>query len=501
MNFRLSLADKINMTIILVGILGILLVYYISDSYKQLAYQHHTQSVQQLAYLEINDLVENLRSSSLDLAQVLEHESDFKGDSRYKQKRDITQQLNNQFHQYFVTAGVIKLLKLYIFNTDFSLHSSSTEEKNSDSDDELICPQLSQLAITRQGPEKLHALSDMCLYKNHPVFAVIVPLGGLNPEAYIQISTDLVYSLQKIKQSMAMPVQMNSLNGHTIYQSKDWLSTPDNKNYLTIDLPISGDNSQAIMTISLKSNMTAFNKEITEHRNRVMSLALLTTTVTVFIVLLVLRRSTILPLAKIHEALEKSHLYSSNEEGRLLFKQLLEQIIQLRQKFKTGFSVMILDLTHFEKVNLDHGQETGDQLLLKVEQRLRSILRDSDLISWVGTDTPGHKLLPSGRKTQYRATIARLGGDEFGLLLPSAQNEEQANTVALRIVETLNKPFHINDHNINIECKIGISIYPMHGRDEKVLIRNADKAMYQAKSLNQTVFIFETETLNSSGDS
>jgi GGDEF domain-containing protein len=205
-----------------------------------------------------------------------------------------------------------------------------------------------------------------------------------------------------------------------------------------------------------------------------------------------LRRSAIPPLAKIHDVLEKIHLYSysDTDRGRLLFEQLLEQIIQLRRKQKTRFSVMILDLTHFKKVNDDYGTAIGDQLLLEVELRLGSILRDSDLISWVGTDTPGHKLLPPGRKTQYRATIARLGGDEFGLLLPSAHTEEQANTVAQRIVKTLNRPFQINDHNITIECKIGISIYPIHGEDEKLLIRNADKAMYQAKSQQQPFLVF-----------
>ncbi len=493
---RFSLADKISITIIALGIFGILLVYYMSASYKQLAYQHHSQSIQQIAYLEIDDLVEKLKSSSIDLALAIEHDSDFKNYFLYKQKDDTTQQLNNQFYQYFVTAGIIKLLKLYIFDTDLTLHSISTEGVDIDLDGELICPQLSQLALERQGAEKLKLLSSMCLYKNHPVFAAIVPLGGLNPDAYIQIITDLGYSLQEIEQSLAMPIQMNSLDGQLLYQSKDWLLIPDNKNYLNIDLPILSENNKPIMTISLKSDMRTFNQELKQHRNRIMSLALIATALTVFFILLVLRRSTIPPLAKIHDALEKIHLYSynNNEEGRLLFGQLLEQIIQLRRKFKTGFSVMILDLTHFEKVNNDYGHTIGDQLLLKVEQRLVAILRDSDLISWVGTDTPGHKLLPSGSKTQYRATIARLGGDEFGLLLPSAQNEKQANKVAQRIVETLNQPFHIKDHNINIECKIGISIYPIHGDDEKILIRNADKAMYHAKELNQTVSIFETET-------
>ena len=60
MNLRFSLADKISLTVIIVGLCSVMLVYYISNSYKQFAYQHHIKSIQQLAYLEIDDLFENL---------------------------------------------------------------------------------------------------------------------------------------------------------------------------------------------------------------------------------------------------------------------------------------------------------------------------------------------------------------------------------------------------------------------------------------------------------
>lgn len=495
MKFHFSLADKISVTIIIVGILGIMLVYYISNSYKQFAYQHHTQAIQQLAQLEINDLTDELKSNSLDLALAIEHENDFQYDIKTHQLDKLTQQLDNQFYQYFVTAGVIKLLKLYVLDTDFTLLSISKEGINTDRDGELICPQLSQLALARLGSERLQTLSRTCLYKNYPVHAAIVPFGGLNPKGYIQVITDLAYNLQKVKQSLAMPLQISLLNGKAIYQSRDWKLAQENRNFLSVRLPILNGDGKAIMNISVKPDMTKFNKEIAEHRNLVMALAFITMTLTVFIVLLILQRSTIPPLAKIHDVLEKIHLHShaGGKGSRVLFEQLLEQIIKLRSKSKTSFSVMILDLTHFKNINTEYGQATGDRLLLEVEQRLSSVLRDSDLISWVGTDSPGHKLLPSDAKTQYRATIARLGGDEFGLLLPSAETGEQATAVAQRIVDILNNPFQINDFRVNVNCKIGISIFPEHGDDEKQLIRNADKAMQQAKSRNQTKFVFEQE--------
>jgi len=493
MNLRLSLADKISTTIIALGIFGILLVYYISDSYKHFAYQHHSQAIQQLAYLETEDLIDKLKANSLDLAFAIEKNSNFKHDFKYRYRDDLTQMLDNQFYQYFVTAGVIKLLKLYILDTNFTLISTSTEGIATDTDGELICPKLSQLAVERHGSEQLQTLSSKCLYKNHPVFAMIVPFGGLNPKGYIQIVTDLAYNLRKVDRALAMPIQMHLLDGQTIYQSENWQPT-NSDDFLDLMLPVKGDDGKVILNILLKSDMTDFNHEIKEHRNWVMALAFTSTALTVFIILLLLQRSTIPPLARIHDVLEKIHLHShsNGSSNRLLFEQLLEQIIQLRKKHRTSFSVMLLDLNDFKKINSKYGETIGDNLLLEIELRLASTLRESDLISWVGTDTPGHKLLPSDSQTKYRATIARLGGDEFGLLLPSAHTEQQASNVAHRIIEIFDKPFAVDEHSISIECKIGISIYPKDGEDEKQLIRNADKAMQSAKEKKSNVSIFQS---------
>ena len=494
MKLRFTLADKISLAIIIVGVIGIMLVYYISDSYRQFAYQHHAQSIQQLASLEASDLIQKLRSDSLDLALAIESEKDFLRDFKYGHIEDLTQQLDNQFYQYFVTAGVIKLLKLYLLDNDYTLISTSTEGVETDTDSGLICSQLTQSALSRLGPERLQTLSRICTYDNHPVFAVIVPFGGLNPKGYIQVIADLAYNLRKVERSLEMPIQMNLINGDTIYQSEDWHIAEQNQNYLDVNLLIRDDDARPVLSILLKTDMTGFNREIKQHRNWTMALAIITTALTIFIVLLILQRLTIPPLARIHNVLEKIHLHSHSQadsnNSRLLFEQLLEQIICLRQRYKTSFTVMILDLSRFNDVNRKFGEPVGDRLLLEVEIRLGTILRDSDLISWVGTDTPGHKLLPSGTESRYHATIARLGGDEFGLLLPSAQTSEQAIKVAHRIVEILNKPFVIEGNEIEIECRIGISIYPEHGEDEKLLIRNADKAMKQASADGVTASVF-----------
>lgn len=495
MNRRFTLADKISSAVIVTGLLCIALVYYICGTFKEFAYEHHSQSIQRLANLEIEDLVSELNADSLELALSIENENKFKDDFQQKLKIELVKQLDNQFHQYFVTAEVIKLLKLYVFDADFTLVGTSSEGIETKSDSELLCPELSQLAFARQGSDKLQTQSRICRYKDTPVFAVIVPFGGLSPKGYIQVTTDLSYKLQKLERSLGIPININTHNGKNIYQSQAW-KTANSHNYLNVNTPVYDADNTPVMNIAMKTDMTIFNKEISQHRNWIMALTLITTVLAVFIILILLRRSTIQPLAKIHSILESIHSQPSNSKktNRLLFSHLLEQMIELRQTNQKSFAVMVLDLTDFKRVNREFGKEVGDLLLKEVESRLGSVLRDSDLISWVGTDTPGHKLLPVDAKTKYRATIARLGGDEFGLLLPSAHTDKQALAVAERIVQTISQSFVINDHTIDIQCKVGISLYPRDGDDEKQLIRNADTAMHEAKKHQQTSYIFQQST-------
>jgi diguanylate cyclase (GGDEF)-like protein len=98
----------------------------------------------------------------------------------------------------------------------------------------------------------------------------------------------------------------------------------------------------------------------------------------------------------------------------------------------------------------------GDLLLIATAQRMLSCVRDSD-------------------------TVSRAGGDEFVLMLPGIKTEREAMQVAEKLLESLNSPFEIAEHNLSISASIGIAIYPEHGKNEKTLNKHADIAMYYAK--------------------
>jgi diguanylate cyclase (GGDEF)-like protein/PAS domain S-box-containing protein len=121
------------------------------------------------------------------------------------------------------------------------------------------------------------------------------------------------------------------------------------------------------------------------------------------------------------------------------------------------FAALYLDLDRFKVVNDSLGHPVGDELLTAVSRRLESCLRQGD-------------------------ALARLGGDEFAILLNELGDEEQANAIAFRIQDALSAPFSIGGREVFTSASIGIAFGRSHYNNPDEIMRDADTAMYHAKS-------------------
>ncbi len=142
--------------------------------------------------------------------------------------------------------------------------------------------------------------------------------------------------------------------------------------------------------------------------------------------------------------------------NRRLFNERIILEISRAKRNNQKIGVMLFDLDHLKKVNDSYGHNVGDLLLQAVAQRLLGLLRKSD-------------------------TVARMGGDEFLLILPEMKEQQDAIQTAERILEALSTPFLLEGFEVNITTSIGISFFPDDGEESKMLIKNADIAMYKAK--------------------
>lgn len=156
--------------------------------------------------------------------------------------------------------------------------------------------------------------------------------------------------------------------------------------------------------------------------------------------------------------------------NRLLINERIEQTIHFSYRENKTFALLFLDLDDFKIVNDSLGHHYGDALLRQVAGRLESSLREVD-------------------------TAGRLGGDEFVVIL-SNTNEDGAANVAQKIINTLKEPFNIDGKVLAIQTSIGISIYPHNGRDNNMLTRHADMAMYQAKDAGRGQYCFFNFKMN-----
>ncbi len=151
--------------------------------------------------------------------------------------------------------------------------------------------------------------------------------------------------------------------------------------------------------------------------------------------------------------------------NRRLLDDRLRQAVFLAQRRDAKVAVMLLDLDGFKEVNDSLGHRAGDAVLREVAQRLAGCMRKSD-------------------------TLARHGGDEFVVVIPDLQLEADCQIIAEKILRTLEPEFRVDGKGFRIGASIGVSLYPADAGEGEGLLRNADVAMYRAKSLGGNNYRF-----------
>lgn len=198
------------------------------------------------------------------------------------------------------------------------------------------------------------------------------------------------------------------------------------------------------------------------------------------------RLGEVLPLAMLHQESERELHYQANHDSltalpnRQSLKLLLEQQISSARRRNERGVVLFLDLDNFKTLNDSLGHSQGDLLLQQLGARVRTALRDEDI-------------------------LARLGGDEFVILLPPRPLESDdtlnmAAHVAEKIKKVINRPFQLDVHEYMVGCSIGVAIFPDAGNSSEELLKHADIAMYLAKAAGRNSVRFYSPGLQQAAD-
>ncbi|HEY8133750.1 MAG TPA: EAL domain-containing protein [Thermoanaerobaculia bacterium] len=159
--------------------------------------------------------------------------------------------------------------------------------------------------------------------------------------------------------------------------------------------------------------------------------------------------------------------------NRRLFQEHLTLAIALAQRKRRPVAVLFLDLDHFKVVNDSLGHTMGDTLLREIATRLRTSVREGDV-------------------------VARVGGDEFTIVLQELEKKEDAAAMAQRVLRIVAEPIDVDGQRLYITTSIGITVYPDDGEDAETLLKNADSAMYRAKAVGRNTYEMSTQELSRS---
>ncbi|MGM0691092.1 MAG: EAL domain-containing protein [Pseudomonadota bacterium] len=157
--------------------------------------------------------------------------------------------------------------------------------------------------------------------------------------------------------------------------------------------------------------------------------------------------------------------------NRLLMMARLEQLIDVARREDGSIAVLMIDLDRFKDVNDSLGHAVGDQLLLKVSERLRERFGQAD-------------------------TIARLGGDEFAMALTGIENAADVGELADEVINALGEPWELaKGQQVRVLASVGISLHPDNAASPLGLIQQADTALYRAKDEGRGTFRFFSDEM------
>ncbi|WP_455200084.1 putative bifunctional diguanylate cyclase/phosphodiesterase [Kaarinaea lacus] len=512
---RSSIRTSLGFTVLVMGLLGVALAIITGEIYRHLALENQRKAFEELVHIKVDDILKDVVKKTSELGLTVQSNARFRKALAQSDAGEIQNQLNEQFHRFFVTLTIIKLQKLIAFDTHFEVTGYSSEGSDRLGPTSVPCPDLLDHARERKGATRLKIASELCMARGTPVVAVLVPIGGIRLKGYLLIAVDPTLNLSSAEKHLNMPVTIKLDSGQIVYESDNWPARDSERKFLITNYALNDTRQNPVFYLQFASDVDALYEKLGQTRLIIIAAAALATLITALLSLLLLQKTALNPISTLTQQLhrvrkDKSHLgeqvsvtgnteiteladgfndmagelnvlYNTLENmaftdsltglpNRAFFYERLEQFANRVRVNQTPFFLLMLDLDRFKYINDTLGHHIGDQLLQEVGHRLQHAVRSSD-------------------------TIARLGGDEFAAILPSEEGKHAGTIVADKILKSLNHPIIVGQHNLSISCSIGLVHCPYDGEDINQLMQRADVAMYHAKK-NRHGFTFYAPDLD-----
>src|SRR3989344_2665934 len=540
-------------TLLVMGTIGVLLTVEAGRINRELAHGQQREAAIEQLRLMVYDMRRELEAKAREFSAVLYRDPAFLAAVQNHQAPRVTQFLDWQLQHPAVTPNEIRLERIYVYDSQHRLLAASTGGAVGGAVAPPPIRSLQALAERRKPADRFKPLSGICTANRQPYYAVVLPLGEQAQTGFLHLVMDLTHNLTVAEVALGMPVRLSFSDGAVVYRSRSWPESSNPDTHMVVDYSLYAHaDTKVYMNLSVSRDMRAFNAKLGETQRIILMLAVVAMLITMGVALAVLQKTAINPLRALTEQLRQLRqdghalgqrvniagnaevvelgegfndmttnlqaLYRNLQSlassdpltklpNRALFQEQLTQAIASTHHDHKPFALCIMDLDHFKEINDTLGHHVGDLLLAQVAERLRTRLRDTDL-------------------------LARMGGDEFAILLPGL-DERHASMAARLLLQALQDPFTVSDsrddardgggttsgtkeverrleqppratpratpgavageQSLSIGASIGIVLYPDHGVDTDTLIQRADVAMYAAKRVNTGYAFYDSK--------
>ena len=510
----------------LIGLLALILSLITAKVFEHRAVDSHRILLEQLLTRKVESISQQLRLEVTDLALALQAEKEFRAAFLTQVPAVITANLGKQFQRQLASDGMIRLNRIGLFDAHLQPLGRAAEPLLKIEPD-LACNVLIEQASTRSKSERSKILFTFCAANGRAYFALLAPIGGLQPVGYLQLETDPITAFAPLETELGMPIRIVAPSGQPAFQSRNWPGgiSGDHAIYATHVQYTAG--YEPVLTITAAYNVETLRAQLSHTLYLLLLSAAVITLLAIIAMRVTLTRSLVTPLERLVTHLQLAHrdkqrlgeqidvqgdhevrqlattfnvmtaelrgLYGTLQymaftdpltrlPNRLQLQENLNYLLALYKDKGLSFALFMIDVDRPTSVDNNPDNTVSDALLKIVATRLQDALRSTDFLAHV----------PPSYINVNVDNVARLGGDEFAALLPLVGDAEQALRVANNALEALRQPFEPDGRHVAVEISIGIALFPLHSSDAAGLLRCADIAMYEAKRQGHGCAVFET---------
>lgn len=475
-----TLQQTLATAILLIGLIGIALVLLADYTYRNLAYDQQSESINKLVELKSRDLVDGLIDRQKDLAFRLQSEAAFKSALDDRNIKELTYWLDQEFNRYYVTIGLIRLEKIIIFDADYQFIAASGRGLSTPGSKAFPCEAAMTEVAGMPRLQRTKANSRLCEYNGRPLLSTVVSVGSLKPAGYIQVITSPAYILTRIESQLGLPTQIINSEGNILHQSVNWPDEKSKSDHL-VNSYVFMNGEQEFITIKTCADITAFSANLNQTRYRILIASTALTLLTLFIALYILHRGLI-PLKNLRMAANSSARGEFTSVDEDAYNEVATPIRAFNLMIKRN-RLLIEDLrteiSNHQKTEgkFKRAKDNAEQHALHAERQsnflhmtLQSIVDGvitTSIDGYVKTINPMAEQLTGWNETEARGkplvqVMHALQEDTHKRIYDPTENIEQKT-----VLDEPTKALLIQ-HRSNIETPVEYVIAPMRDADDQI---------------------------------